>query len=194
MKKGLFIAALAVLGLTNVNAQETPNEGFAKGDLFISGAVGFDSQKTGDAKTNGFEIAPKLGYFVSENIAVGVQLGYQSTKSEDALGEETGDFSTLALGAFGRYYFMPASKFSLFGQLGVDYLSTKDNLNDAKESGFGVAVAPGISYFVSNNFALEATFGILGYSTVEPDGGESTDSFNIGVDMSNINFGVVYKF
>ncbi|HET8808649.1 MAG TPA: porin family protein [Flavobacteriaceae bacterium] len=194
MKKGLLIAAIAVFGFTSANAQETSNGGFAQGDLFISGAVGFGSQKTGDAKTNSFEIAPRLGYFVSENIAVGIALGYQNSKSEDALGNETEDISTLALGAFGRYYFMPANQFSLFGQLGVEYLSTEYNIADVKVSGFGASLAPGISYFVSNNFALEATFGILGYSTVEPDGGESTDTFQFGVDMNDINFGIVYKF
>lgn len=192
MRKVILVAALAVLGLS-ANAQEADNNGgFAKDDLFISGSVGYSSESTGDIKNNQFEITPRLGYFVSENIAVGLQLGYQSVKDETPTGDT--ESSTFNVGAFGRYYFMPASKFSLFGQLGVDYMST--DYDAYKESGFGVALAPGISYFVSNNFALEATFGILGYQTVEPDvdGAEATNTFDFGVNMNDINFGIVYKF
>lgn len=195
MKKGLLIAALAVFGLTGVNAQETTtNGGYAEGDLFISGAVGFDSQSAADAETNSFEIAPRLGYFVSENIAIGIQLGYQKTKSEDAFGTDTEDVSTFTAGAFGRYYFMPTNKFSLFGELGVAYLSTNYDLIDIKGNGFGAALSPGISYFVSNNFALEATFGVLSYASADIDGGVSANGFSIGLDMNDINFGIVYKF
>jgi outer membrane protein len=192
MKKVLLVAAVAVFGLSANAQEETTNGGFAEGDLFISGSVGYSSESTGDVKSNQFEIIPRLGYFVSENIALGLQLGYQSSKDETPTGDT--EANTFTVGAFGRYYFMPASQFSLFGQLGIDYIST--DYDAYKESGFGVALAPGISYFVSNNIALEATFGILGYKTVEPDvdGSEPTNTFNFGVDMSDINFGIVYKF
>lgn len=191
MKKVILVAALAIFGLS-ANAQEANNGGFAKDDVFISGSVGYASEEVADEKSTVFEIAPAVGYFVSENIALGLQLGYQSAKSETPTGES--EANTLAVGAFGRYYFMPASRFSLLGQLGVQYQSTDYDVY--KDSGFGVALAPGISYFVSEHFALEATFGILGYSTSKPDfdGAESTDSFAFGVDMRDINIGVVYKF
>ena len=94
---------------------------------------------------------------------------------------------------FTRYYNKPANQFSLFGQLSVDYLSLNDKISDAKATGFGVTIAPGISYFVSDNFALEATVGLLSYNSVKPDGGESTNTFDTGLDFSNVSFGLVYK-
>ncbi|RYJ45747.1 porin family protein [Flavobacterium beibuense] len=195
MKKVLLsLTALFAFGL--VSAQDT-NGGFANGDLFISGTVGFSNESTGDVKSNGFTVSPRLGYFVSENIAVGVSLGYTST-TDKAPNTEDETLSMLEVGAFGRYYFTPANKFSLFGQLGVAYASNKWEQGDleAKSNGFNIGLAPGINYFVSDHLALEATFGILGYSTDKPDtdGAESTDTFEFGVDMSNINFGIVYKF
>ncbi|WDO13030.1 porin family protein [Flavobacterium sp. WW92] len=200
MKK-IILTVAAVFAFGFANAQEETTEGFKKGDVFISGAVGFGSTKTGDFKTSDFEIAPRVGYFVTENIAVGVAVGYQSSKVE--FGGEDAKNNTLSVGAFGRYYFTPASKFSLFGQLGVNYNSYDNEfdleageLGEFKGDGFGVVVAPGVSYFITKNFSLEATFGILGFETTKPDadGAEKTNSFDFGLDMRDINLGLVYKF
>ncbi|GGX03289.1 porin family protein [Aquimarina muelleri] len=196
MKK-IILTALAVVSFTLASAQEENGSGFAKGDVFISGGFGFGSEKTGDDKTNTFNISPRVGFFVSENIAAGARINFSSEKREFGTNEET--YSTTSLGAFGRYYISPASKFSLFGELGVDYIASKfkeEGEPDDKSNGFGFGFAPGVSYFISNNFALEATWGILGYRTVKPDvdNAESTNNFDFGVDLQNINLGLVYKF
>ena len=196
MKKLLFTAAIAVLGFTSVNAQDdTTVGGFEKGDVFVSGSVSFGNESFGDESTNEFGFSPKVGMFLSDNIAAGLKLGYTSEKGDNN-GVDFVDYTTLAVGAFGRYYVSPESEFSLFAELGVDYKSIDDKLNDAKADGFDIAFAPGISYFVSKNFAIEATVGVLSYTTEKADfsGAESRDNFDIGLNFANINFGVVYKF
>ena len=65
MKK-LLLSAVAVFAFTFANAQD--GEGFSKGDVFISGSVGFNSSKQGDAKSNEFSFSPAAGYFLTENI------------------------------------------------------------------------------------------------------------------------------
>lgn len=200
MKK-IVLTVAAVFAFGFANAQEETTEGFKKGDVFISGAVGFGSTKTGDFKTSDFTIAPKAGYFVTENIALGVAFGYESSKIDNGNVDFTNN--TFSVGAFGRYYFTPASKFSIFGELGVNYNSYDDEFDleaqelvDSKGNGFGIAVAPGVSYFISKNFALEAAFGILSYETVNPDedGVDSTNGFDFGLKMTDIKLGLVYKF
>lgn len=201
MKK-ILLSAVAIMAFGFANAQDTPTKGFAKGDVFVSGSVGFGSEKTGELKSNVFNISPKAGYFVTENIAVGVKLGYTSGKDTNQVGPGTVEVKTNAFeaGAFGRYYFTPASQFSFFGELSAGFNSSKSEIEgvpgESKSNGFNVGLAPGISYFVSNNIALEATFGLLGYNTNKPDfdGAESTDTFNIGANLSDIRFGIVYKF
>ncbi len=197
MKK-LFIVAITALGFTfAAQAQDvtSANGGFENGDVFISGSVGFGSEKTGDLSSNVFNIAPKVGFFVSENIAVGAQIGYTSYKNEND-GTDVLDTNEFSAGVFGRYYFTPMSQFSVFAELGVDLNSGKDKLNDSKYNGFGLDFAPGISYFVSNNFAIEASIGVLGYSTSKPDfdGADSTNNFNLGLNLNDVLFGIVYKF
>ncbi|MNY83339.1 hypothetical protein D3C86_2260380 [compost metagenome] len=53
-----------------------------------------------------------------------------------------------------------------------------------------------MSYFVSSNFAIEAGLGVLNYTSEKPDvdGAEARNTFNLNLDLSNVNFGVVYKF
>ena len=197
MKKLLLVGALALFAA--VNAQETSTEGFAQGNTFITGAVGFNSVKTGNVKENNFTISPSVGYFVTPNVALGARVGYNNGTEDNGFVKSTLD--TFTAGVFGRYYWMPASKFSIFAELGVDYATASyDNgiagSTKAKVNGFGAEFAPGISYFLTNHFALEAKAGVLGYNSVKPDvtGAESTDSFNIGVNLNDIKLGLVYKF
>lgn len=206
MKK-IVLTFVTLVAFTFANAQEatTDGAGFNSGDVFISGAVAFGSESTGDFKTNAFTFSPRVGFFVNPNIAVGLALGYTSSTSDEynSFYEDIVErkVSAFEIGAFGRYYFTPASKFSIFGELGVGYVTAKSELNvpgsgESKVNGFAVALAPGINYFVSNNFSLEATFGILGYTTMKPDAdnAESTDTFSFGLNTQDISLGLVYKF
>jgi opacity protein-like surface antigen len=199
MKKLLFAAAFAVLGFT-ANAQEEQTFGFAKGDIFMTGSVGFGSESTGDLKTNVFTIAPKAAYFVSDNIAVGLGLGFTSGKEENGLAEEK--VNVFGVDAFGRYYFTPANQFSLFAELGLGYDSVNYETTaggttvDSDSAQFGANLGAGLNYFVSSHFSIEAGVAVLGYSTNDNggNGAESTDSFSFGGDWTNVTFGVNYKF
>ncbi|MBQ4819359.1 porin family protein [Aquimarina sp. MMG016] len=192
MKK-LVLTVLALAAFTFANAQDG---GFAKGDIFISGAVGYSSETTGDIKDNTFVLSPRAAYFVTDNIAAGLRIGYESISEEFPGGEF--DETILTAGVFGRYYFTPGNKFSVFGELGLNYLSQKEDngATDLDTTGFGLGVGPGVSYFISDSFALEAFWGAISYQTTEPDvdNSESTDEFNFGVNLEDITLGLVYKF
>lgn len=206
MKK-VLLSAVALFAFGFANAQEaetTDNGGFAKGDVFISGALTFNSSKTGDFKENAFQIAPKAGYFVSDNIAVGLMVAYQSNKVDFGSADATND--GFGVGAFGRYYFTPASKFSLFGELGVNYMGYNNEYvvdtdgtyypADYKSKVFGAQLGAGMNYFVSSNFSIEAGVGVLGFSTDDNggNGAEKTNSFSFGGNWTAVTFGVNYKF
>lgn len=193
----LSVAAVFAFGFANAQEEvkEGGNNGFAKGSMFVSGAVAVDTDKTGDDKGTSFVIEPKFGYFVTNNIAVGAKLGFGSEKREVA-GVDTADKSAFTVGAFGRYYMTPANQFSLFGQLGFDYSSVDNKLTDVKENEIGANLGLGLSYFVSNNFAIEATWAGLGYTSNDNggNGADKTNQFGLGLDMRSIGFGLVYKF
>lgn len=194
MKKLFLCAAVAVLGLTSVNAQDGGTMGFNQGDLFLSGGVGFDSSTTGDAKSNGLTFSPSIGYFVSNNIALELQLLVGSTTAPND--DKTAQFGA-GLGA--TYFFTPVNQFSFTVAAGFAYLTDTDKPDvgdESKVNTFVFSIAPGLNYFVSNHFALRTSIAALSYSSSKADvsGAEATNDLGVNIDLSNINFGVTYKF
>lgn len=204
MKK-VLLSAVAILGFTFANAQEeeaATGFGFAQGDIIVEGNLGFSStnDKNTETKTNDFRFNPKVGYFLNDKFAVGVELGVGSDKTEVA-GTETDKNSNFDAGVFGRYYFLELGKrFKTYAEAGVAIESGKAGLADAKYSGFGFGAGLGMNYFVSDSFAIN--FGltdILSYSSKKWDGAENVSEFDANVNVFNnffttAQFGLTYKF
>jgi outer membrane protein len=205
MKKLLFTAAIAVLGFTNVNAQEEAKTfSFAEGDIILEGNVGFSSQndKNFDEKSSGFNVSPKLGYFLSEDLAIGADLSFRSFKTEVA-GTDTEDFSGFGAGVFARYYFLDlGERFKTYTEFGVGYESLNDKIVDSKFNTIGAGLDLGINYFVTEKIAL--SFGlrnVLSFSSgkSDADGAEAETNFNLGFgDVANpfggnASFGILFK-
>jgi outer membrane protein len=208
MKK-YILSFLAVVAFGTANAQEATSEsGFAKGDLFISGALTLSSSKTGDFKVNFFEVAPRVGYFVTDKIALGASIGFQSEKL-DIYGSDASN-AGIGLGVFGRYYFTPANKFSLFAEFGIEYTSFDNEYfivdgelvllpgpeSSIKSNEIGLGLGFGMNYFVSSNFSIEAVVGVLGYTSNDNggDGADKTNTLSLGGDWRAITLGLNYKF
>ena len=200
MKK-IILSIVAICAFTFANAQDKKESGlgFSKGDVFATGSLslGSSNNKDTDFKSNGFQIAPQVNYFVSENISIGARIGYQTSKGK-SVGVTVVDNTTFSFGLAGRYYVTPASQFSVFAELGADYGSTKNNLTTVgnKINGFNVAFAPGLNYFVSNKFSIEAKLAVLDFNSSKSNatGAKGTSSFGLGLDLSAVSFGVNYKF
>src|SRR5690554_4554520 len=98
MKK-LILSAMAVFALSFAHAQEEESTfGFGEGDIFVEGNIGFGStnNKNTEVKTSSFEFNPKAGYFISEDLAVGLELGFGSSK-EKFDGQDTDKNSYVAV-------------------------------------------------------------------------------------------------
>lgn len=217
MKK-LLLSALAVCAFTFSNAQETETTetsfGFAKGDIFVEGNVGFGStnDKNNDAKTSSFDFNPKVGYLLSDKLAVGVELMVGSTKGEDIVIEGTtvasgndAKVSNFGAGVFARYYFLELGKrFKVNTELGLGFGSTKydDGSDDIKKNGINAGLGLGLNYFVKDNIAI--TFGLsdlLSFSSekYDVDGAENVTEFNANLNVMNnffadAQFGLLFKF
>jgi hypothetical protein len=195
----LTVAAVFAFGFANAQDAKESSEGFSKGDVFVTGAFSINStnNKNTDTKDNYFEIAPQVNYFLTENISLGAKVSYSSDK-QSVDGTDTRDDSTVAFGLAGRYYFTPASKFSLFGQLSAEYATITDNLPtpEFKVNGFGAGLGLGLNYFVSSNFSIETGLAVLNYASAKADvsGAENVSNFQFGADLSAVTFGVNYKF
>ena len=201
MKK-IILTVAAVFALTFANAQDKDkkesSEGFSKGDVYLTGTANYQSTKQGDAKSSGLTLAPGLGYFLSENLALEGNLSISSgTTNSGNPGSQ--DFKTTGFGiaAGVKYFWTPASKFSLSigGKISYNSDKTDNGVGTFTGKTIGLNIPVGLNYFVSNNFAITSTWGGLGYSSNDNggNGADKTDRINFGLDMSSISFGLLYK-
>ncbi len=196
----IILSVIALLSINFTNAQ-SKIEGFSKGSIYASGSFGINYTSDKKVPTTSMDnnFSPSLGYFVTSNLAIGtkVNFGWLTTPGNDGGALYEVKSIKRGIGVFGRYYFTPANRFSLITNLGVDYNSTKPNKDSAlKINEFSINVTPGINYFISNHFALEAGFGRLGYSSSKTNvyGVEPTREFGLDLDLSTISFGLTFKF
>lgn len=193
----LTVAAVFAFGFANAQDVKEVSEGYSQGDVFMTGAIGFGSSKTGDDKTSGFVFAPQAGYFVTSEIAIGARVSFLSTTEEAPLVEDI-DTNNFNAEVFGRYYLTPAAKFSTFFELAVGMGSEKQEQGPAefKSKTFGVNAGVGFNYFLTSNWAIQAGWAGLGYNTNDNggDGAEKTKEFGLAADLSAIQFGLTYKF
>lgn len=100
-------------------------------------------------KTLGFNLLPRVGFFVIDNLAIGADLlvSYHRQKSSDSNYKDTE--SMIAVGPYVRYYF-PLEKIYPFAEANVDYGFWKEKWSNGSEGedkeaillyGFGIGAA-----------------------------------------------------
>jgi hypothetical protein len=186
MKK-IILTAAAVFAISFANAQEAKSMGFAKGDFVVTGSISTSSIDTGEESVSATTISPSVGYFVSDDISL--SLGFSSATAEDAKS------SIFALGA--AYNFNAANQFSSRIGAGIGFGTSNTGEVDAADIKVTVfRLNYGISYFVSNHFALTADVAAFEYASGKEDvaGAEAVTSTSFGVNLSNITLGLAYKF
>lgn len=176
MKKVIFtIACLAIV--CSGFAQ------FTKGTILLSGESGLGiSALTTKAKDSGnstklgnstsFSFSPAAGYFLIDNLALGLNLDLLTSKYKD---DNTGAKSTstsFTVGPFVRYYITKG----LFGEFNLGVGSEKDKYeatggtNEDKSSLFRWSLGAGYAIMISDQVAFEPSLGYLSMAS-KPDGG-----------------------
>jgi len=217
MKK-IILSVAAVFAFGFANAQEEVKEakgfGFAKGDIFVEGQISFSSEnnKNTEVKTNSLNFSPKAGYFLTDKIAVGLQVGLGSSKTENYTSGAESETKTNSIdfGVFGRYYFLDlGQRFKTYTEAGLNYKTEggestsggvtvkNDDFNTVK---FGLGL--GMNYFVTEKMAI--SFGlsdVLGFKTAKSDasGAKAVNNFNADLNVFNNffdtpTFSLLYKF
>lgn len=200
MKK-LLLSLVAVAGLVySANAQTE------KGKVILGGNVGFNSTKVeGAAKSDfNFSVVPSVGYFVSNNFAIGTGVGYTYDKQVSAKNLN----QAFKVAPFGRYYIGLSDQFKFFGQLSVPLafgnnkvVDAQGNVGDkyATTTSIGVNIAPGFAFFPTKRIGIEVSVNGLGYENFqvknEVTGAKATsNSFGLEADTFAPKLGVQFHF
>jgi outer membrane protein W len=186
MKKIITVIALALI-CSGAYAQ------FNQGRYLVGGSVGFvtttsktktDNATTKNGSSTSFTLAPDVGYFIIDNLAVGAGLGVSLSSSKSAGNNDSkSSSSSFTLTPFVRYYLDQGIFFQ--GQVGFGGGSgkyTPDGSTTSTTEKFGLfswALAAGYAHFLNDYVALEP---IVGY-------GANTTSYN-DPDFKSVSSGL----
>lgn len=224
MKKFLLFVALIQMAFATAQTDTQDKLIIEKGTWNLGGSFSFGFGEREDLFGDRFQdtensfvaVRPNFGYAIGNNLLVGLGLDYQYSKGEGKLTEpdgitiiSSGSNERTSIGFFPylRGYLPVSAKLAFFGQAEMQYRVVTSNsdttipepeFSEDESRGFSVGVRPGLTYFISNSFALETTLGFIGYSRseFENDEGRDADSadFSFNLNSSEIFFGLSYYF
>ncbi len=194
MKRLFFTVAVALGVFVSASAQDV-------GQWWVGGSVGFWSSKTkGTAQTlTTYKFLPEIGYAATENIGIGINLGYTHNETLEANWEssvvtyskEKKDGFTVA--PFVRFSFLKGDLGGLFVDATTGYTYSKVKGANYKVNQFEVGARPGVAVNVSDRISLIGKFGFIGYQYTKA-GDAKTNSFGFDLDMSQMLLGACLKF
>jgi len=220
MKKFKLACAIVLFGLSNAQIQK--GTGYLSGTINYTQ----QEDKNIDLTEKNFKVIPTAGLFVAPNLAVGAGLGYINRRTEHNYDSSYGSFinffdytgktNALAVAPFIRKYWNLSDKLYFFGQLEIPMefgkinqdaiVTTMDGTSgvisvqtlsvERKYTSVGVNVKPGLDYFLSKNWSVEATVGEFGYRNFKYKNEDDTDrkNYKAGLNLSAVSFGVKYVF
>lgn len=171
MKKITLIASL--IFATTLNAQTEPtNLPTAKGNWIIGGStnLGFSSNKStiktdnysaDGQKTTKFNVTPTVGYFVIDNLAVGINLGYEVQKYDEVFYDNQQTKvtnSTFSVIPSLTYFVEADSKAFPYVSVGAGYgfFNTKTgSYPSTKTNFFALGAKAGLAYFITPSIAID---------------------------------------
>jgi outer membrane protein len=173
MKPGSVLVALLFLSSAVVFGQ------LEKGNIFIQGSssIGFSSEKytyisggtsTESSKSTNFGFSPKVGYFVIDNLPLGLLIDVNAYKNKAIDSDNQNTSNELLFGPFARYYFLPQNELKPMAEIYAGFGGSKDKSDYSgysNESKYGIiklGIGAGASYFVTDHVAIDM---IIGYNS-----------------------------
>ncbi len=177
-----LIASLIFCCLCFLSSPEANSQVTAKKNFLIGGTLGFSSSSSNvdlsggdvnfsgrDSRATQFNITPSMGYFIVDNLALGIGLDYTLNKVEEpvditdpqsSLDEEFD--SDLLFGPFTRLYLPVGQDKAFFFQADFGFGSAIDEIviqgetQTTSTNVFAVGIGPGFTIFSNDAIGIEA--------------------------------------
>ncbi len=203
--KSIMLAILGLLvSLSSFAQSDIPESAVDKGSFFVNGGVnifntsrkatlGSDSNK---ATAFTVEFTPRAGYFVTNNLAVGMELRLASNKEERGTGlsEATTKTTTFGLLPLARYYFNNG----IFGEaaagIGFSKTTLEDSLfgdSETKTTNIGFRLGAGYAFFLGEHLAFEPS---INYSWESINDDDAPDDLTQSLSSLFFNLGITAYF
>lgn len=200
--KNVFTAVVLLMVSMVFSQEQTEKFNINKGTWMIEGRVNVNSNAQEFTESNanrdyfGFGISPKVGYLVSDNLVLGIGVGYIYGQGKSD-GEKTSETNGITVTPYVKKFFPLSQKLAFHTQGEASYKHSKEKLVDAEFNELSIGVRPGLTYKLSEKFLLSANVGYLGYRNIEskfngsnPVQEAKNSRFDLSLDSSNIQLGV----
>ena len=189
MKEILLTVAVLLVSIATITAQPQLEKGRillgATSTVALSGSVSseflslgfikatykYGSEPAEDAfKRTSYNILPKAGYFVIENLAAGLQAVVSGYTEKDLEYDDTYKQNTIGIGPFVRYYY-PLDKFYPFAEAEMLFGTEKEPWygDDEKTPFIMFGISVGAALPLGDNVTFDAAAGYLRSSMKETD-------------------------
>lgn len=153
MRKGICLI-ITILAFCEIHAQ------VEKGYWLAGGSLSYYSDKTEFQTNNVLLATPKIGYFIIDKLAAGLNFSIEYNSTKGARGSGTARLGSLRLGPLVRYYFLPKeSTVNLFSEGSVLFGKLWQNMGGVDFPTSRYIVNAGSSVFFTNSTALEFSVG-----------------------------------
>lgn len=152
---------------------------------------------------NRFNIGTEIGYYFTDNMAVGADINFSHSKNKNADNKDYWNAHNMFhFNPYFRFDFVNTEKISFGAKaeaiLGFGKDKNQDDVTQ-KYSDFGVAIIPVLNYKFNSNWSAGVSFGSLSWGnsvSKDKDGNNKDTDTYLGVDLSlqSLNFSVVYTF
>jgi len=220
-KKTSFII-LALLGAFTVNAQTQ------KGNQLLGGSIFFSTSKntndyfvnpdyqynaSNERKFTGFSIGPSYSYFVANNLDLGFNAGYNTSKitytyPSGNINNQPGEAKTNGYSAsvYLRKYYLYNNKIGIrtgpFAQYSYSrqkekYANPNPYNNEYDKKDFGAGLGLDLVFFPTRHLGFSTTIGTLAYSHSDREQYNNhykDDSFNLSLATSGLTLSAFYAF
>jgi hypothetical protein len=193
MKNLLLFLAAIIIFTTNSFSQIKQGTWMCGGTLGLNGSSSNYTSPSSingsnDSKGKSLNINGKVGYFLRDNLVIGLSPEYIHSNTYSTSfngttidGHSKGYSNSYGISTFIRKYKqLFNSKVYIFGQASVNlsysnsatyYTNSLNNPNNftytLRQTSEGISLSPGINYFISERIALEVIFAGLGLSTTK---------------------------
>ncbi|MDY3338596.1 outer membrane beta-barrel protein [Riemerella anatipestifer] len=179
MKKLFLVGALALFGAMNAQTEKgswvvegKTNLGFNS----VSTKVKYDGKSYDAGKVSTFNISPSVGYFVMDNLALGLEFNFLSSK------EGNSSSSTLSFLPNATYYFSTGSQFRPYLGVGVGYGS--NTTGDVSVGGLAWGVKGGGVYMLNKTAGINLGLGYSQFSTTNNNATTTAGAFGVNAGFS----------
>lgn len=148
-------------------------------------------------KISGFNFSPKVGYFIVDNLALGLNIDYFWHREKRGQADNKNTVVTFGAGPFIRYYY-PTSKVLPFAELNAGIGTIRDTYesdvydNVTKSSVTSLGIGAGIAAPLSDKFTLDV---LVGYSsTTIKEKNDNPDNERTVIGTVGIKLGLTFFF